>query len=167
MPSPDLPAQWGVFHRLQAIGSSRRVDSQTLGRDEALTALSDKFGTGCDPLDPDSVQRQFDRLRVNRTAKYRRRVQLDRQIAENTQTILPAQHTQVVAIKELAELLHRETPEADWQILRMLADGFTYREIADQQGLSITNLKSRVFRVRCRLRSSPTGRQVQGALAAY
>jgi hypothetical protein len=166
MHAPDLPAHWDIFRQLHAVVDSRRVDSRTLGREEALTALLDRFGMGCDPPDPADVQRQFDYLCANRAAKYRRRARLDRHIAEMGQVILTERTTASVALKELVEMVRCETPDADWRILRMLAEGFTYLEVADWLGVSVGNLKSRASRRRHHLRSSPIGRRVQNALAA-
>lgn len=167
MTSPDLPAPWGVFHRLQTVASCRRISPLARGRDEALTELPDTFGAaGCDPPDPDDIRRRFDVLCGNRAAKYRRRAQIDRRIAGGTRATLADRHTHAVAVKELADLVRRAISDADWVIFRMLSEGFTYREVADRRGMTVEALKSRISRVRSRLRDSPVGRQVQDALAA-
>jgi DNA-directed RNA polymerase specialized sigma24 family protein len=121
---------------------------------------------GCGASDPHGVQREFDCLCANRTAKYRRRAQLDRRFAGTGQVFQTQPIIEVVALRELAEMVRRATSDIDWQILRMLAEDFTYAEVADRLGMSVGKLKSRVSRARCRLRSSPAGRHIQEALAA-
>lgn len=165
MSSPDLPAPWGVYLRLHSLGLSRKITSLSLGRDEALTELPDQLGTECAPSDPDIVQRKFDYLCVNRATKYRHRARLDHQVAERTTHVLAEKHTNAVATRELVDLVRRETSDADWSILWMLAEGFTYREVADKFSMSFEKLKSRVCRTRFRIRSSSTGQRVQEALA--
>lgn len=165
MTSPDLPGRWCVFHRLNSLGRSQKINPRSLGRDDALTALLDRFGTAQAPSDPGIHQRQFDYLCVNRATKYRHRVRLNRRIAEGTANFLIEQHTEAVAMRELVSLVRREISDSDWSILWMLAEGFTYREVADKFGMSVVRLKSRVCRTRSRIRNSSTGRWIQEAMA--
>jgi DNA-directed RNA polymerase specialized sigma24 family protein len=93
-------------------------------------------------------------------------MRLDRRIAEEDARNPVEKHTEAVATRELVSLIRREISESDWSILWMLAEGFTYGEVADKFGMSVAKLKSRVRRTRSRIRSSPTGRWVQEALVS-
>ena len=69
-----------------------------------------------------------------------------------------------VATSELVGLIRRCVPKADWQVLWMLAQGCSYGEIAACCGLTVESLKSRVCRIRGRIRESRVGRMLQAAL---
>ena len=146
MNPPKIPAPWSLYHQLHALGHSQKINSRTLGRDDALTALLGRFGATPTPLDPGAVQRQFDYLCVNRATKYRHRMRLDRRYPEGDTHNPVEKHTEAVATKELVGLIRRELSESDWSILWMLAEGFTYGELADKFGMSVEKLKSRVRR---------------------
>jgi DNA-directed RNA polymerase specialized sigma24 family protein len=165
MNPPKISASWHIYHQLHSFGHSQKINPRTLGREDALTTLLGRFGAIPTPLDPGAVQRQFDYLCVNRATKYRHRMRLDRRIAEVDAHNPVEKHTEAVATRELVSLIRREMSESDWSILWMLAEGFTYGEVADKFGMSVARLKSRVSRTRSRIRSSPTGRWVQEALA--
>jgi DNA-binding CsgD family transcriptional regulator len=170
MSAADIPAPWRIFQILQSSAAGRKLDPFGLGHDEALTELPGLFhpsDTGATLPDPERLRRRFDHLRANRATKFRRRAKLDRQIAKRTPSAVTEAVDEVVAVKELTELVHLETSESEWELLRLLADGFTYNEIADRHGTSVESLKSRVSRVRSRIRLSPAGLVIQKALGAY
>ena len=139
--SAENPLPRSLYHQLHALGHSQKINSRTLGRDDALTALwqvrSDSY-----PSRSRRVQRQFDYLCVNRATKYRHRMRLDRRSEGDTHNPVE-KHTEAVATKELVGLIRRELSESDWSILWMLAEGFTYGELADKFGIAVEKLKSR------------------------
>ena len=149
----------------QAIINSYIINSKSLGREEALTAILEDFDRGRAPSDSDAFQRRFGNLCTNRRAKYRQRKQLDKKwVAQDSREFLADDDTETASRRELAELLQGEVSPAEWQILWKLAEGHSYREVAAQCGMSLANLKSRTSRIRDRVRNSDMGRIVQLAL---
>ncbi len=165
----DLSAPWRVYSDLQKSDAGRRIDPFGFGHDEALTELSELFkptGRGDDFPDPDRIRRWFDTLRANRATKFRGRAALDRKFTGRAASRPSPAMVDILAVEELAGMVRRETSESEWDLLHQLADGYTYGEIAGRRGVSIATLKSRVSRIRRRVRISPSGRAIEAALVA-
>ena len=178
MSARALPFPWNDYLQFQSDGDSRTASPASFGQDDALAALVEDFAPGGRPLDSVSLRNQFENLCCNRAAKYRRRIRLTERFAERQRSIrresvrcllggrgpLPEDHAAAVATSELVGLVRRCVPEADWQVLWMLAEGYSYGEIAARYGVTAESLKSRTCRLRSRIRNSTVGRRVQAAL---
>ena len=68
------------------------------------------------------------------------------------------------ATSELLGLVRQCVPETDWQVPWMLAEGYSYGEIASPHGVTVESLKSRTCRLRSRIRNSREGRIVSNVL---
>ena len=178
MPPTSLPFPWNEFLHFQPKGDRRSVSPDSLGQEEALSALVDDIGAGRGPSDPDQIRRQFDNLRSNRTAKHRRRFRLDRRMAEDilgsriegTRQVrvdrgpFANDHSEAVATRELVGLVRKSVPATDWRILWMLAEGYSYSETAARCEMTIEALKCRASRARGRIRNSPVGSAILAAI---
>jgi hypothetical protein len=178
VPAHALPFPWNDYLQFQSDGDGRTAIPASFGHDDALAALVDDFGPSGQPPDPVSLRSQFENLCCNRAAKYRRRIQLMERFAERRRAMRrdsvrsllggrgphPEDHPAKVAISELVDLVRRCVPKADWQVLWMLAEGYSYDEIAARYGVTAESLKSRTCRLRSRIRNSTVGRMVQAAL---
>jgi DNA-directed RNA polymerase specialized sigma24 family protein len=178
MPSSALPFPWNDFLQFQSVGDNRSTCPASLGREEALTALVGAFGSDDEERDSENLRSQFDNLCCNRSAKHRRRTQLNERLAEvrraerreGVRSLLSGRgplsedHVGMVITRELLNLARQCVPEADWQILWMLAEGYSYEETAACFGLTADNLRSRACRIRGRIRESQVGRLLHAAL---
>lgn len=173
-----FPFPWNDFLQFQSADDGRTTSPVSLGREEALAALINDFDADRGVRDSESLRSKFNNLCCNRAAKYRRRIQLDERLAEFLRVMrreevrslrsgrgpLSEDHAGMVATRELLSLIRQCVPEADWQVLWMLAEGYSYGEIAARCGLTVENLKSRACRIRGRIRESRVGRMLQAAL---
>ena len=178
MSANALPFPWNDYRQFQSHGDVRTANSASFGHDDALSSLVDDFSASGGQLDSVSLRSQFENLCSNRAAKYRRRIRLTERFAERQRSMrresvrsllrgqgpLPEDHAATVATSELLGLVRRCVPEADWNVLWMLAEGYSYDEIAARYGVTAESLKSRTCRIRCRIRNSTVGRRVQAAL---
>jgi hypothetical protein len=178
MPTNALPFPWNDYLQFQSDGDVRTANSASFGHDDALSSLVDDFGPSGRQLDSVSRRSQFENLCCNRAAKYRRRTRLMERFAERQRSMrresvrsllggrgpLPEDHAATVATSELLDLVRRCVPEADWNVLWMLAEGYSYNEIAVRYGVTAESLKSRTCRIRSRIRNSTVGRRVQAAM---
>lgn len=179
MSASALPFPWDDFAHFQSCNDSRTIWPIALGRDEALTALLGDLGRDDSLRDSERLRGQFRNLCRNRAAKHGRRRRLDKQFAGSDRFAsrrgavqsplggrgaLAEGQVGSVAIRELVDLIRQEVPESDWQILWMLAEGYSYGEIAARYNWTSECLKCRICRVRSRIRKSRVGRLVQAAL---
>jgi hypothetical protein len=178
MPASALSFPWNDFLQFQTACEGRTTCPASLGREEALTIFVGELDPDGGKHDSRSLRTQFDNLCCNRAAKYRHRIQLSKQFADlrraqrseversllSGRGLLPENHTGMVAIRELLSLARQCVSKGDWKILWMLAEGYSYGEIAGCYGLTIGNLKSRLSRIRSRIRKSPVGRLLHTAL---
>lgn len=173
-----LPFPWGDFAHFQSCDDGRTTWPIALGHDEALTALVGGLSDYDAVHGSERLRGRFSNLCCNRAAKHRRRLRLDRQFAdvrladrrEAVRSLLSGRGALAedqmgsVAIRELLDLVRQEVSESDWRILWMLAEGYSYGEIAAHCNTTPESLKCRICRVRSRIRESRVGRLVQAAL---
>lgn len=178
MPAHALPFPWNDYHQFQSAGDVGASNPASFGLDDALAALVDDLSSGDPPSDSVSLHSKFENLCCNRAAKYRRRIRLVERFAERQRSRrresvraqlvgrgpLPEDHAARVATAELLELVRRCVSEAEWRILWMLAEGYSYGEIAACYGVTVENLKSRTSRLRSRIRNCTVGRMVHAAM---
>ncbi len=178
MPARALPFPWNDFLRFQSAGDSRAANPDSFGHDDALTACVDELGLSGRSMDSVSLCGQFENLCCNRAAKYRRRIRLSERFAERRRSMrresvrslvqgrgpLCEDHVAKVATSELLGLVRQSVRETDWRVLWMLAEGYSYAEVAARHGVTVESLKSRTCRLRSQIRNSNVGRKVQAAM---
>jgi DNA-binding NarL/FixJ family response regulator len=178
MPAPALPFPWNDYHQFQSAGDDRASNPASFGHDDALAALVDDLSSGGPPSDSMSLRSKFENLCCNRAAKYRRRIRLMERFAERQRSSqresvqaqlagrgpVSEDHAASFATAELLDLVRRCVSEPEWRILWMLAEGYSYGEIAAQYGVTVENLKSRTCRLRNRIRNSTVGLMVHAAM---
>lgn len=178
MPAHALPFPWNDYHHFQSAGDDWATSPASFGHDDALAAIVDDLGSGGRPPDSVSLGNQFENLCCNRAAKHRHRLRLVEQFTERLRLKqresvrtrsagrgpLPEDHVARVATAELVDLIRRCVSEPDWRVLWMLAEGYSYGEIAARYGVTVENLKSRTCRLRSRIRNSAIGRMVHASM---
>ncbi len=149
---------WNAFatHQTELL-AAHKITPRTLGDEEALVEILDDLGRGA-LSDAESVHRRFGFLEANRATKYRRRAGIEGERVDGNDAPASAPDpTETIALRQLAVRALAGVCPRDGQALWALADGASYREVAARYGLTETNLKARISRIRARLRRSPTG----------
>jgi DNA-directed RNA polymerase specialized sigma24 family protein len=59
-----------------------------------------------------------------------------------------------IAYRQLTGLIRTVLPEEEFQILREIAEGHSYADIARVRNMTVSSLKSKAFRVREKVRNS-------------
>ena len=148
MLSASLTSGWQTFERLQHSVDSRIVTSDTLGGEEALSDLLDDFTADFTPS-AEYVERRFRSLRCNRVRKQRHRIcllfraELSEQVAAPDKRIDDADELRFV---------RSQVTSAEWGLFERVSLGFTYDELARDNGVSPGQLRARLCRLRSRLR---------------
>ena len=153
----EIPEEWHQFCRLHAFNCQSRVSPRHAGSDEQLDAILIAFGRGT-KLDDDVA----DRIGRNRARKHRLRDRLvqDRLVQErlfrfDEVASLPDDVVEKAAIADHVAWVRSNTSAKEWHSLWLLAEGFSYAQVAQTLHLSEGTLKSQVARCRARLRMLP------------
>lgn len=144
----EIPPHWHLFCQYHPFADRCRVDDRSYGTDEQLEFILSTIENGNRP-DQESV----DRLSQNRSRKYRRhRRILDERFAL-PQFFVTAEDTAFAsaAINDDVRWVQQNTSVDEWRCLWDLANGTSYREIADRMHLSVGTLKAKIARCRQRL----------------
>lgn len=143
---------WMAFARLQHFVNSLPIDTTFWGRDEAATDLVDDLAS--DDLLPAEVNRRFRGIALNRVRKHRTRAQLYRDHAARRRgdPYHEDQQATNAAARELLQFVRGAVSIEEWDVLWRLAEGSSYEELASVAGMSGTSLRTRVSRVRERIR---------------
>jgi hypothetical protein len=143
---------WMAFSRLQHFLNSLSIDATIWGRDEAGTDLVTDLAN--DDLSPAEVNRRFRGIALNRARKHRNRAQLYGDHAARCRGEAYHEDNQATdaAARELLQLVRRAVSIEEWNVLWRLAEGSSYEELAGVAGTSEVSLRTRVSRVRERVR---------------
>ena len=137
---------WDNYAHIQHKADSPTLSPQTWAIDETLDAILDEIERGQAPS-----RQQIDNLITNRSAKHRhRRVLLDRH-----GEIFPAfvsNHRRLEARYYLKQC-YQHCSEREWDMLLAIDKGYTYGEIAGREGVPEATIKTRVRRLRLRLKA--------------
>lgn len=148
---------WMAFSRLQRFLNSLPIDATVWGRDEAATDLVDDLVS--DDLSPTEVNRRFRGIALNRAGKHRNRAQLYAGFAARRRG--DAYHEDKQATEatahQLSQLVRRAVSVEEWNVLWRLAEGWSYEELAGVGGTSVVSLRTRVKRIRERVRQTVGG----------
>jgi hypothetical protein len=140
---------WEAIERLQHFIDSRKVTPVAFGSDEALSAVLDYFPKDSVPS-AEHIERRFRCLRRNRVRKQRNRVRLLFAAALHNHD--GSSSNRIDDADELCDARRRMTP-AEWALFQRIAAGETLGEIAQDSGLSFGQLRTRLCRLRSRVRS--------------
>ena len=146
----DLPLQWRLFCRHHPYADGAVVNDHVFGTDEQLDVILCLIASGEVPQEA-----PVRRLSRNRSRKYGdRRTLLIKYLPATSCSINPTSH-ELIEHKEQVEWVRAITSAREFAALWMLANDYTYKEIAGRLGVSVGTLKSRVARCRQRLRRHP------------
>lgn len=168
--SDALSICWGEFSRFQAFANRRKLDRKSWGIDEALQHLLFKI----ENCSLDELSEWLDRLAINRgnrlgrvvernealrawlknlatnrSKKYRSNVPLVAEIADGYVEPLSA----AIETAEIVDLVRLNATATEWTVLRRIACGESYGDLARELGMVENSLKSLVLRCRRRLAS--------------
>jgi hypothetical protein len=155
---------WQYFESLQRTADPHSVD-RSLARDEALDAVLDEVLANPSP-DKDLISNRFYSLCRNRLSKQLHRRSIDNRRIRSTQrrggadygSELPGSPVDSpfhqISYRQLTDLIRTVLPDQDFELLLEIADGVGYSDIARSQSKTVSSLKTKVFRVREKLRNS-------------
>jgi len=160
-----LSFPWNTLQRLQAASNSVVVNARSMGREEALTVIVGELAAGKVPPDEEAMERRFRTLSANRAVKYQTRKQIEAEAADLNR-IEPVLHdlSDELAVQELTSLASSQLTLEDWQLLQDIGNGEPYIELALESRKSVGTLKSKVSRLRSRIRNSTVGRTILEAV---
>jgi DNA-directed RNA polymerase specialized sigma24 family protein len=173
MDCDSLPHPWAVFATLQSSYEPDSVD-ESLAREEALNSILEEIAVNPDLPEVD-IRKRFYNLRRNRVAKYwshrrahsnwielgdpstRRGGRYRDESGTMRGVVEFSDVSDEIAFRQLALMVKDHLPRADWKVLSDLARGVPYSRAAAARGISVGTLKTRVSRIRQRVRSSEVG----------
>ena len=170
----DDQSAWATFQALQQLPQPRTIQGD-FAREETLDVILDEIAAEPSTLS-EQIRRRFRNLSRNRRTKYYQRKALERESVRPSYRrggrdfevvmLAPRQKdaSDAVAMAQLVMLVRGLLSGADFQLLREIAIGGTYAEIAAKLGLSIAAAKARIFRIRQCVRTSPLGQTIDEAL---
>lgn len=151
--APDYP--WAEYASLQ-----ERADQITkLGHtawavEDQLNTFLESLANGSLPVDEEERAKRQKNLLINRQQKHRHRLRLLQEQAATAPTSSPPEEILDKVIEaELLVRVHILTTLQEWRILARLAHDHDYATIAQSEGVSVTALKTKVFRCRQRVRA--------------
>jgi DNA-binding CsgD family transcriptional regulator len=156
---------WQFFAALQREADPQSID-RSLARDEALDVILNEIVSDPAP-DQDLLRKRFYSLCRNRLSKHNNRRALDRRRSKSTHrqggtdfgsVLLTAPQPTVfnqLAYAQLMGLSLTVLAEEELKLLVEISDGHSYADMARERNISLSSLKSKAFRVREKVRSSP------------
>ena len=155
---------WDLFAALQREADPQSID-RSLARDEALDEILNEVVTNPAP-DTHHLRKRYNSLCRNRLSKQKHRRELDRLRSRATHrrggsdfgsVLLTAPDPDAfneVAYQRLTDLLRTVLLEEELALLLEIANGNSYADMAHNRNMTVPSLKSRVFRVRKKVRNS-------------
>lgn len=156
---------WDLFTALQRTPDSQSID-QTIARDEALDAVLDDMSSD-HSSDSSIVWKRYYSLCKNRLSKQKNRRVIHRRRSRCTHRrggtefgAVILQHPQLSVVTDLAyrqslDLIRALLTEAEFMMLMKIADGFSYDELARDQKVTLSAIKSKALRIRAKIHNSP------------
>lgn len=143
----------GLQHYLE---NNKWLDAASLAAEEALTDVLDAFISGEAVTDAE-INRSFHSRRMNRRRRNRQREKLVRKHAHNSIRLeLDQRITDAAAEVEnvnFLQVLEQKLDACGFNLLRQVADGMGYSQLALGFGMSDAALRTKVCRIRERARS--------------
>src|SRR5882762_5694211 len=152
--NPDrIPGElWDEYSLLQ----KRAAQVTTLAHsswatEDQLNTFLDSLSNGELPADISTRQRQLNNLKVNRQKKHLHRFRLLESFAATQAGASEGTALDQVLRAEQLLRIQSSTNSLEWGLLWRLARDEAYESLAIEQGMSVSALKTRVSRCRCRL----------------
>jgi len=116
------------------------------------TLLSEVAHTG-EAYVPQTVLQRFNNLCSNRAAKYRHRHQILYENQRSLRNLMPqySDLSHIAIQREQLEYLHMLSTSEEKRLLEGLVSGYTYQELADRLCITLSSLKTKIFRLRKRI----------------
>jgi len=148
-----VPPFWQLFSGLQLQTNASILNSRTWGTEEALDTLLSEIPQDDGTYVSQTVLKRFTNLSGNRAAKYRQRQQIrhDKQRDLVEQVSKPSDPSHIAIQREQLECLRTQSTAEEWDLLEALAAGHTYQELAECRGITVSSVKTQIFRLRERL----------------
>ena len=149
----SAPTAWDDYATLQTNAERRRrIDHKSWASDEQMDSFLDLLSIRDGHESTRPTGKRLNNLVTNRAKKYRRRNQL---LCEYCASCCRS-HLECAKLdglcngETISQVRHRVTA-VEWSIFQELAEGDDYATIAARQHLTVSALKSRISRCRCRL----------------
>jgi hypothetical protein len=161
----ELPFPWSTYAEHQSKAARcGRINAKSWGIENGLTNFLTAVESSSVPANPDEFRRSVDRAVATGSWVERNRARLRRKYLR--QDPEPNAERQMLARAHLAEI-RVSVSAAEWALLIAQAAGLAAHEIAAARGTTAGSVRTRIARLRARLRPAayPTPRPV-GGLAA-
>jgi hypothetical protein len=159
----ELPFPWSLYAEHQSKAARcGRISDKSWGIENGLTNFLTAVDSSSIPANPDEFRSSLDRTIATGSRVERNRARLRRKYLRPDPE--PNPERQMLARARLAEI-HRSVSAAEWVLLIGQAAGLAAHEIAAAPGATAGSVRTRIARLRARLRSSAYAIPV-GGLAA-
>ena len=146
-------ALWREYEALQRKANRPKLDSYAWAIEDQLNHFLESIAAGSLSSEPESRTTQLHTLLCNRTKKHSHRARLLEQypmsVPTSSRSLNPLEE---VILRESLARVRREVSGQNWRILSSLANGKSYAEAAKGEQMSLSAFKSRISRLRIRLR---------------
>jgi DNA-directed RNA polymerase specialized sigma24 family protein len=154
MDDSTLEYPWVEYASFQErAGQIQRLSLAAWAIEDLLNEFLDSFSEGSLPVDREAREKRQKNLLINRQKKHSHRLKLVQEQAVTAPSYSPSEpiiHPLIIA--ELLIHVRASTTEQEWRILVLLAFDYDYATVAQNEGMSVTALKTKVSRCRQRLR---------------
>jgi hypothetical protein len=148
----ELPFPWCIYEEHQAKAAQcGRISDQSWGIENGLTNFLAAVESTSLPANPDEFRSSLDRTIATGSRVERNRARLRRKYLRPDPE--PNAERQMLARAGLAEI-RRSVSAAEWGLLIAQAAGLAAHEIAAAPGATAGSVRTRIARLRARLRSS-------------
>jgi len=149
----DYP--WAEYASLQKRADQiNKLGPTAWAIEDQLNTFLESFAAGSLPLDNEAREKRLNNLVINRQKKHRNRARLlkERSATAQTQSSSPEPILNNLIRAEQLTRIRALTTTREWGVLRSLALDLDYKTIAQNEGVSVATLKTKVCRCRHRLR---------------
>lgn len=152
----DLDDAWHYYAILQEeVSKTTKLGPRASALEEKLNVFLRDMENNNLPNDEASRDKKFLNLEINRQRKYKHRENL---LSIWAATVLEQEFedntiNRIILEEEIAEVRGLTSYE-EWRILWALANDNSYKEVAEEENIGFSSLKTRISRLRKRLRNS-------------
>jgi hypothetical protein len=136
---------WALYQAKQEEASNFSNDAA----EETLNYLQRVFTSGNVPEHISVLDQMVDNYLAGHRQKIRRRLQL----IENNADLVVGGNQPANQSADCMEIVQRNVTPSQWRLLAGLANGYSYKRLSAECGLSVASAKSNVCRIRKRLRT--------------
>lgn len=151
MSQSDVHYPWTIYASLQQLSRAHdRLSDTSWGIERALNTVVELANRGEIPADPGVLTEQVKNAINSGSWNERDRVRIRGQHFESlTEYISPIAEA-VVLLGDVGGDLDNE----EWAVMRAIANGVTYEDLSKEMGVSVRSLRTRVCRLRSRMRKA-------------